>query len=128
MAISKQLTVMLENKPGALAELCSELSKVAVNIVAIMAPESKSQTPLRMVTTSHETAKKVLTSLKLGYTEQDVLAIRLADRPGSLDRLTRKLSENQINVEYIYGSMVKGMGKALIVLAVSDLERAAKLV
>ena len=128
MAISKQLTVMLENKPGALAELCSELSKVAVNIVAIMAPESKSQTPLRMVTTSNETAKKVLTALKLNFTEQDVLAIRLADRPGSLGRLTRKLSENHINVEYIYGSMVKGMGKALIVVAVSDLERAVKLV
>ncbi len=127
MSISKQLTVMLENKPGALAELCTELSKYAVNISAIMAPESKSQTPLHMVTTSHDTAKRVLTKMNLKYTEESVLTLRVADRPGSLGRLTRKLAENNINIEYIYGSIVKGMGKALIVVAVSDLDRAAKL-
>ncbi|MDD5542418.1 MAG: ACT domain-containing protein [Acidobacteriia bacterium] len=128
MPIAEQLTVMLQNKPGALAELCTELSKLAVNIVAIMAPESNSQTPLRMVTTSHTAAKRVLTAMGLSFTEQKILAIRVADRPGSLGRLTRKLAENGINVEYIYGSMVKGMGKALIVLSVTDLERASKLV
>ncbi|MBZ5553918.1 MAG: ACT domain-containing protein [Acidobacteriia bacterium] len=128
MPISKQLTVVLENKPGALAELCTELSKLAVNITAIMAPESKSQTPLRMVTSSHETAKRVLTSMNLKFTEESVLTLRVSDRPGSLGRLTRKLAENEINIEYIYGSIVKGMGKALIVVAVSDNERAAKLV
>lgn len=128
MPISKQLTVVLENKPGALAELCTELSKYAVNISAIMAPESESQTPLRMVTSSHETAKRVLTTMSLKFTEEPVLTLRVSDRPGSLGRLTRKLAENDINIEYIYGSIVKGMGKALIVVAVSDTERAAKLV
>jgi hypothetical protein len=128
MSIGKQLTVVLDNKPGALAELCTELSKYAVNISAIMAPESQSKTPLRMFTTAHETAKRVLTEMKLPFTEETVLAIRVADRPGSLGRLTRKLAENNINVDYIYGSIVKGMGKALIVLSVSDIERADKLV
>lgn len=128
MSICQQLTVVLENKPGALAELCTELSKFAVNITAIMAPESSARTPLRMVTSSNEAAKRVLTAMNLKFTEQSVLALRVADRPGSLGRVTRKLAENNINIEYLYGSIVKGIGKALIVVAVSDLDRAAKLV
>ncbi len=42
MAIAKQLTVMLENRPGKLAELTSELARVAINISAIMLTEASS--------------------------------------------------------------------------------------
>ncbi len=47
MAIAKQLTVTLENRPGALAELCTELAKVAVNIEAIQASDTKPIGPVR---------------------------------------------------------------------------------
>ena len=49
-------------------------------------------------------------------------------RPGALGRITRKLADADINVLYAYGSIVKGEGRALIVLGVSDLGKAEKLV
>ena len=49
MAVVKQLSVLAENRRGALAELCSELAKTAVNIRALMVPEEGRVAPIRLV-------------------------------------------------------------------------------
>jgi hypothetical protein len=127
MAIARQLTVMLENRPGKLAELTSELARVAVNISALMLADAKLAGPVRMVVSNPEAARKVCSTLGLTVGEEDVLAIKVSDKPGALGKVTRKLAEKGINVEYAYGSIVKGADRALIVLGVSDLAAAEKL-
>ncbi|HTG59883.1 MAG TPA: ACT domain-containing protein, partial [Terriglobia bacterium] len=73
-------------------------------------------------------ARKVFDKLGIKYTEEEVLAMRVSDRPGALGRLTRKLADHNIDVKYAYGSIVKNACKeALIILAVSDVA-AAKLI
>lgn len=127
MAIVKQLSVPMENKPGELARLCSELARYAVNIAAIMVPEAKDAGVARLVVSHQETARRVLNELGLKFSEQDVIALKLSDRPGALGRATRKLAERGINVEYAYGSIVKGAERAMIIVGVSDVEKAAKI-
>lgn len=129
MARVTQFVIRGESKPGTLAQICSELAKVAVNITAIMAsPEQASG--LRMVAEPGAAAKKVLDSLGIPYTEEQALAVRLTDRPGALGRATRKLAAAGINISYVYGSIVKGQEKAMVVLGVAaaDLEKAAALI
>lgn len=127
MAIVKQLTVMLDNRPGALAELCSELAKVAVNINAIQVTDNRPMSPVRLVVSNPDVAKRVCDALRMKYAEDDVLAVKVGDRPGSLGRVTRKLAEKGINIEYVYGSISRGSSQALIVLQVSDVAAAARL-
>lgn len=128
MAVTRQLSVMVENQRGALAEVCSELAKVAVNILALMVPEQAGVAPLRMVVSNLDAARKALDRLGLKYSEHDVLAAHVSDRPGALGKLTRKLADRGIDVHYAYGSILKDSGKeALIVLAVSDVASAAKI-
>jgi hypothetical protein len=127
MGATKELSVMLENKRGALAELCSELAKVAVNIQALMVPEQVGVAPVRLVVNNLDAAKKVLDGLKLKYTEQDIIAAHVSDRPGALGKLTRKLADRNVDVKYAYGSILKGSGEAVIVLAVSDVATASKV-
>ena len=94
-----------------------------------MAPDQAGIAPVRLVVNSAEAARKALDKLGVKYTEEEVLAVRVSDRPGALGRLTRKLADHDINVKYAYGSIVKNACKeALIVLAVSDVAAAAKLV
>lgn len=127
MALAKELSIMLENKRGALAELCSALAKVAVNIQALMVPEQPGMAPVRLVVNNLDAARKVLSGLGLKYTEGDVIAVRVSDKPGALGKLTRKLADHNVDVKYAYGSILKGSGDAIIILAVSDVEAAAKV-
>jgi hypothetical protein len=118
---------MVENKPGALAELCSKLAEKAVNILGLMVPDQAGVAPIRMVVNSGDTAKKVLDALVLKYSEEDVLAVQVSDRPGALGKLTRKLADHGLDVKYAYGSIHKGSEKATIILAVNDLAAALKV-
>jgi len=127
MARVTQLVITMENKPGNLAQICSELAKVAVNIAAIMATTEGAIGQVRIVATPLPAAKKVLDSLKMSYDEQDAVAIHVTDRPGALGRATRKLADAGINIHYVYGSIVKDATRALIVVGVSEPEKAAKL-
>ena len=127
MAKVSQLLIQAENKPGVLAQICSELAKVAVNITAIMASHDGAG-GIRIVATPHATARKVLDGLKISYREEEGIAVRLSDRPGALGKATRKLGDKGINIHYAYGSIVKGEGRALIILGVSDVNKAADLV
>ncbi len=127
MPIAKQLNITLENRPGAVAQLCSELAKVAVNIQAILATETKPLGSVRLLVSQLEAAKKVCDRQGWKYAEEDVLAVPVGNRPGALGKVTRKLAEKGINVEYLYGSIDKGSRRALIVLGVSDVEAAFRV-
>lgn len=128
MPVVTQFSLALENRPGVLAEICSELAAKAVNIEGIMASDVRGWGSVRLVVNHQETARKVLDTLGIRYVEEEVLAVHLSDRPGALGRITRKLAENKINIDYVYGSIERGSPKALIIVAVSDIKRAAKLI
>ncbi len=127
MARVHQLIIHAEHKPGTLATICSELAKVAVNITAIMAAVEQAK-GIRIVATPHATARLVLDKMGLRYMEEEAIAVRVSDKPGALGRLTRKLADAGVNINYAYGSIVKGAAdRALIVLGVSDVAKAEEL-
>lgn len=128
MPAVKQLSVMVANRPGALAEVCTKLAEKAVNILGLMVPEQTGVAPIRLVVNSVDAAKKILDGMGVKYSEEEVLSVRLSDRPGALGKLTRKLSDHNIDVRYAYGSILKGAGEAIVILAVSDVNGAEKVV
>jgi hypothetical protein len=123
-----QLSVMVENRRGALAEICTKLAEKAVNISGLMAPEQPGRAPVRLVVNHLDTAKKVFDQLRLKYTEEQVLDVRVSDRPGALGKITRKLADNGVDIRFAYATILKGAGHANIVLGVSDIEAASKVV
>ncbi len=123
-----QLNVRVENKRGALAEVCSKLAEKAVNILGFMVPEQPGVAAVRLVVDNVEAARKVFDTLGLACSEEKVLAARLSNRPGALGRLTRKLADHNVNVLYAYGSMAKGVEDAMVIIGASDPDEAAKFV
>jgi hypothetical protein len=125
--IKKQFSVMMENRRGVLAQVCSRLAEKAVNIIGLMAPEQLGMAPIRLVVSSEDTARKVLASMGANYTEEDVLAVEGSDKPGALGKVTRKLADHDIDVKYAYGTIEKGTDKAMLIIAVGNLEAAVKV-
>jgi len=120
VVVTKQLSVMVENKRGALAELCSRLAEKAVNIVGLMVPEQTGVATIRLVVNNIDTARKVLTAMGLNFREEDVLAVQVSNRPGALGKLTRKLADHNLDVKYVYATIARGADKATVILALSE--------
>ena len=127
MPIVKQLVVTLDNNSGALATLCSELAKAAVNIEAVQAVETGPISPIRLIVNPMEAAQKVCARLGLKSAVEPVLAVGVGYRPGSLGRVIRKMAAKGVNVEYVYGTIEKGTKRALVIMGVSDLAAASKV-
>ena len=121
----KQLTVACENRPGTLAHIAKVLGDAKVNILSCLATTSGTEGSVHVVADNINKATKALDGAGLSYTEADVLQIDPPNAPGALGKFAGKLAEKNINITLGYQTAVKGSQKASVVLAVSDLDKAA---
>ena len=105
-----------------------KLAEKAVNILGLMAPQQPGRVPVRIVVNDLDAAKKIFDQLGFKYTEESVLNVRLSDRPGALGKLTRKLADAGVSIQFAYATILKGAGRANVILGVSDVESASKIV
>jgi hypothetical protein len=73
------------------------------------------------------TAKSVLDSQKLKYTEAQVAQVKLPHRPGELARAATKLGEANVNINYAYTGIEAGSNEPMLIFGVADAGRAAKI-
>jgi len=120
----KQISVFLENRKGRLYDLCSLLGANNINIRALTVAETESFGVLRIVVDDIERAMDLLK--ESGFTAKitDVIAVEVADKPGGLAAVLMVLSDNDVNVEYMYGFVEKFSNQALLVFRFENTERA----
>jgi len=119
-----QLVVALENKPGALAQIASTLAQAKVNISAVLAPEMAGRGKVRLLVDNPDKAKEALKAAKHRVSEEEALAVSLANKPGTLAETTQKLAQAKINIKYTYGTLAEGSRKATVILGVSNVAKA----
>lgn len=119
-----QLTVSMENVPGQLGRLCRILAHADVNIRGISIADAADVSNIRLLVGDPAAAKKVLREAGVSFVAQDVLVVELPDKPGALENLAVRLGEAGINIHYMYGTGDGGNHKAVLVLRVSDPDRA----
>ncbi len=127
MPKAKQLSVRVENRPGTLAHVARVLGDAKVNILAFLTSTLGAEGPVQVVVDNVNKAKKALEDAGLTYTESDVLRVELPNVPGALGNFAGKLAAKEINITSGYQTTVKGSRKTSVVLAVSDLEKAARV-
>ena len=89
MPIVKQLTILLENNPGALSNVCSDLASKDINILAMSVLDTIDSGLIRMVVDNHEHAVKELSDSGLNVIETDVLSLEMSHKPGDPGRYNK---------------------------------------
>jgi hypothetical protein len=119
----EQITILVEDTPGALADICEEFGRNGVNIKSISAEGLGEAGIIHVVTEDINTAKRALKRRGYNFSVSEIIPIRLSDKPGELGKVTRKLADEGINIQYIY-ILGKDKGKTDIALRIKDLEGA----
>ena len=118
-----EIFIVLENRPSTLGELCSYLAENKINIEAI----GVFQDAAKLYVKNTNKAMKVLSKADYTVDLRDVLKVELENRPGALADVVSKLGNKGINIEYCYGTIAKKAGSAAVILDVSDIDRAMKI-
>lgn len=120
----KQISVFLDDKPGALAGVTLLLGEHGVNVFALSLAEGIDHGYVRMVVDHHDQACRLLKENGFLFFEKDILLLEIPNRPGALGRVARTWGSRGINVEYAYCAGGPGVESGLIVVRVSDADGA----
>ncbi len=126
MTIS-QLSVFAENSPGILYQITERIAAAGIDIRAISVSDTQDFGILRVVVSDAERAKSALGNGDFVVTVTQVLGIEIPDQPGGLANVLGLLSENGINVDYIYAFVTISGKSAYVVMRVNDNEKAEQL-
>ena len=120
----EELTIVVDDKPGMLAEIGEALGRSGVNIETLSAFTHEGSAVVRLVVDDEEDAAEALQieGVKL-ETSRGVLLVTLEDRPGELGRYCRKLADAGVEISGAYLAK-RGGGETGLIFSVNDMEAA----
>lgn len=123
----KQISVFVENKPGRLAEFTNVLRNNNIDMRALSIAETPDFGILRVIVNDPFETACVLKDAGYIASITPVLAVKVADEPGSLFKILDILAEANINLEYTYAFLTREKDSAYIIFRVEDNDRAAEV-
>ena len=118
----KQISVLVENKAGAIAEVIAFLAENGINIVAVNMADTPNFGILRFIVDQPAKCRELLEKEGFTVSACRVLAVGLDDIPGGLTKVAKLLAENNISLEYIYAFISNSKEKACVIINTADIE------
>jgi hypothetical protein len=121
-----EFRVYLPHQVGQLALMCDTLSKQGVNI-RTLAGIAAAAPLLAMVTDQEDKTREVLEDLKLDFSEEELLSIKISNSPGEIANFANLLAGAGVNIESIYLNAETGVGESEVSFTVDDSAKAKEL-
>jgi len=125
MAKTKEFTIAVENRPGAVAEIARALGNAKVNILALLGTAQGTSGTVQLIAEDAKRAKKALDEAKLSYQETTAEEFELPNKPGALAQHLDKLAAKGINLNSIHATAPKGGKKAVVVYTAETVAKTA---
>lgn len=111
----EQISIFLENKPGALENVTQLLKDADINIRSLSLADTSDFGILRLIVNDTNKALRVLNDNGMRVSRTSVVAVEVPDRPGGLHSILEVLAQHGINVEYLYAFIEKSGENAVII-------------
>ncbi len=122
----KQISVFLENKPGALYAMTTVLAQHKIDMRAFSLAETSDFGIARIIVSDVYKTATVLRDAGYISSITPVLGVEIPDTPGGLNRVLQAITDAQVNVEYMYAFLsTKAEDSAYMIFRVADTEKAA---
>src|SRR5437763_7669723 len=121
--IHKDMTIVLQDRPGELARLGEATGSAGVDIQGMCAMTGEGRGVIHLLFNDDQSsrARKALEDAGMGVAdEREVLVIDIEDRPGTLGELAQTLGDAGVNIELAYTTF----GAVKLVVATDDMESA----
>ena len=122
----KQISVFLENRPGALSAPCRLLAEAGINIQTFALADTQQFGILRLVVHEWDRAQQLLQQAGYAVRLTDVVALEVPDRPGGLAGLLEAIERVGVNVEYMYAFTAKQDDQGLMLFRFDQPETAVQ--
>jgi hypothetical protein len=123
----EQLSLFVENRPGQLLNPCVVLEKAGIDILVLALADTERFGILRIIVRDWKKAKEVLENAGCVVNVTEVVAVRVASRPGGLAKVLRAAEESRINVEYMYAFSGQKGESGILIFRFGDNEAAVRV-
>lgn len=123
----KQIVISIENAPGRLYEVTNALGQAGINLRALNLVDTGAFGQLRLLVSEVAKARRILMEMAIPAYINEVVAVEIADKPGSLARILKPLFEANVQVIYTYAFIGFSQGKAVMIFRFSDNDKAVEV-
>lgn len=120
----EQISIFLENSPGRLLAVTRAFADAGINLKALSLTGTSGFGVLRLLVSDPTKARQIAMKHQWPARVDRVVAARIPDTPGSLSEVLAPLSEQRIDVEYMYAFTGFSSQEAVMIFGFKDLEKA----
>ena len=125
--VVKQLSIFVENKAGAVSFITNLLGSNNINIRSLQIADSTDYGILRLIVDDPNKSLELVKNA--GYTAKltEVISVVVPDKPNGLNDLLKILSDNNVEINYLYVFIGKNNLGAEAILKTNDLNQVETL-
>lgn len=121
-----QLSIFVENKPGALEQVLRLFKDAKIDLVTTTLADTQDFGLLRVICADPQKACLVLKENGITVTLTKVQAIELDNTPGMAAEALQTFAADDLNVKYMYSFLLGGKG--ILVFRTNNLEKASEII
>ncbi len=94
----KQIRIVTKDRPGILAEISDAMASAGVNIEDLAAESTGKLAVVEITVDRYDDALRALARTPFRAIAEDILILKLADRPGALAQIAKRFKDAGINL------------------------------